>query len=92
MCRHVPDGNGGCLDLLFDLGPAVGVFPCLKLPYVGQRWRYSPVDGHLVSVGNSERCLTSHGASAGQFMVDEFGDGELTFFGPYVTDYCVTAC
>ena len=56
-----------------------------------QQWAYTGPDGHIVSQATGN-CLTSHGAASGSFMVNEFGDGSLTFYGPFVTDFCVSAC
>jgi hypothetical protein len=58
-----------------------GVLPvCLPLPCA-----------HTPRSPSSE-CLAAASPSSGQFMVNEFGDGSLTFYGPFVTDFCVAAC
>ena len=87
--RCVSGGNGGCLDLWNGNGPQVGIYSCWN--GVNQQWDFNASSGHLTSMA-TQACVTSNGAGDGQFMVDEFGNGELTFYGPFVTDYCVAAC
>ena len=43
---------------------------------------------------NPEYCLSADlpALEAGQIMVNEFGNGELTFYGAQVTSHCIAAC
>lgn len=54
-----------------------------------QQWTYA---GQSLSLLNSNECLSADGGTTSDFMVDEFGNGELTFYGSFVTDFCVAAC
>ena len=84
-------GNGACLSTDYDVQVGVTQCPALASEDTATQWTYTAQSGHLTSVANSA-CITSHGSGTGRFMVDEFGSGELTFFGSYVTDFCVAAC
>jgi hypothetical protein len=74
------------------------VYPCAYA--VNEQWSYTPgANGALGRIQSTfadagSPCLVTDGVPAqpGYFMVDEFGDGALTFFGAYVTDYCVASC
>ena len=69
--------------------PLPSPFPTPPLPILLQ-WSFNPSTGHF-TVAATGACLRSRRGS-GQFMVNEFGDGALTFYGNWVTDYCVAAC
>jgi hypothetical protein len=83
------------MDLWSGSGPNVGVYPCNYA--ANEQWTYTPGPngGSIRSNdgGAGNPCLVTDGASSeGTFMVDEFGNGELTFYGAFVTDYCVASC
>ena len=57
-----------------------------------QQWVFQ--NGLLASVGNSGNCLSAVGDNpqAVQFVVNESGTGELSFYGSNLASYCIAAC
>jgi hypothetical protein len=91
VCLRHAVANGGCADLWNSgAGPEVGVYMCDG--YTNQGWSYDASSQTLQSHSSGNRCLASNGGGNGQFMIDQFGSGVITFYGPFVTDYCVSAC
>jgi hypothetical protein len=81
--------NSKCLDIDGRTGPAVGAYWCNGGP--NQQWTI----GHnfIEAVEPADQCLTSGLPDYGaQVVLNEFGNGEITVFGDFVTDQCFGAC
>jgi hypothetical protein len=73
-------------------GPEVGIYPCDG----GSNQQWTTGSNYIESVGLNGQCLAqssfNSGGSAAQIVVNEFGNGELTFYGADVIDVCIGVC
>ena len=76
---------------LITQGPLVGTYSCIGSP--NQQWIVGA--DSISSVRNVNQCVTNaiypqvNGAMA---VINEFGNGEITFYGPDVPDQCAGVC
>jgi hypothetical protein len=71
-------------------GPQIGAYECDGGS--NQQWLVGP--GYVQNVGVVQ-CLTQSvfsSSNAAQIVINEFGTGELTFYGADVIDVCMGVC
>jgi hypothetical protein len=85
----VVNQNSYCLDVYGQTGPAVGAYPCDG----GGNEQWTIGQDFIEVKYPSGQCLSNgYPGNGAQVMVNEFGNGELTFYGPFVTDQCIGVC
>ena len=78
-------------ELMMHQGPQVGAYLCNSQG--NQEWTVGA--SYVESVGLNGQCLALEGFSSSggaQIVVNEFGNGEMTFYGADVIDVCIGVC
>ena len=67
------------------------MYPC-DGPGSGASWSLAENQFQSGNIGGFCLGTDKPNASASMFVLDEFGNGELTIYGSFVTDHCLGVC
>eukprot|EP00042_Codosiga_hollandica_P057702 m.858006 g.858006 ORF g.858006 m.858006 type:complete len:846 (-) comp59651_c0_seq6:65-2602(-) len=83
--------TGMCIDLWGGSGPQVGTYEC----HAGTNQEWTLSNGRIANNGLTGYCLSSApnaDTNPAAVVIDEAGNGQITFYGSDVTDHCIGVC